>query len=170
MFDQNIEDLEKVIPWITDPKEKGKRILPMLLIKRIYDCLLPTAMEVRVEYSKLKEMGWYDAFLKKTSGYPFYNSSPFTIRTILEEEQFFAERLDFYIRGYSINVNHVLNHFGFRQMLKEDPGTFYRILSVLNTDCWDLGAERVPEEEWQPYICAVADRYGWDSALLQIQD
>lgn len=169
MIEQNIKELEGVIPQITEPKKQGKRILPILVIKRAYDCLQPTSMEVRMEYSKLKEMGWYDAFLKKTSGYPYYNTSPFTLQTILEEEQFFAERLDFYVRGFSINVNHVINQFDFRETLREEPETFYALLCMLNTDCWDLQAGRIPEEEWQEFLRVLADRYGWKDISLDIQ-
>ena len=36
-------------------------------------------------------MGHFDSFLTKTSGYPYYNISPYTMRTLLEDPFFFGE-------------------------------------------------------------------------------
>ena len=153
------------MPELTDPKERGKRILPMLIVKRAYDCLLPTCLEVRMEYSKLKELGLFDSFLKKASALPYYNISPYTIQTMLEDSFFFGERFSFYMRGFSINVNRVINQFDIRGLTKEEPETLFRILTALNTPDWDLGADSFTEEEWNTAIHELAESYGFDYDL-----
>lgn len=158
----NVTELETLLPEFTEPKELGKRILPALVIKRAYDCLLPTTLEVRVEYSKLKDMGHFDSFLTRTSGYPYYNISPYTMRTLLEDSFFFGERLGFYIQGFSINVDRVLNQFDIQDMIEDEPENLFKLLKALDTPEWDLSADRISEEEWDVFIGELAQQYGWD--------
>ena len=65
------------------PHEYGLVILPMTVIKRFHDCLLPTHQAVLDTYKKVEKLAVKDGFLKKASGYQFYNTSPFTFKTLL---------------------------------------------------------------------------------------
>ena len=55
------------------PHEYGLVILPMTVIKRFHDCLLPTWQKVQDEYQKVKKMAVLDGFLTAASGWQFYN-------------------------------------------------------------------------------------------------
>lgn len=57
------------------PHEYGLVILPMTVIKRFHDCLLPTHQAVLDTYKKVEKLAVKDGFLKKASGYQFYNTS-----------------------------------------------------------------------------------------------
>ena len=57
------------------PHEYGLVILPMAVIKRFHDCLLPTRDKVLETYDKVKKLAVKDGFLRKASGYRFYNTS-----------------------------------------------------------------------------------------------
>ena len=59
------------------PHEYGDVILPMTVIKRFHDCLLPTHDAVLQEYQARKNLAVIDGFLTKASGYQFYNTSIF---------------------------------------------------------------------------------------------
>ena len=64
------------------PHEYGLVILPMTVIKRFHDCLLPTHQAVLDTYKKVEKLAVKDGFLRKASGYQFYNTSPFTFKTL----------------------------------------------------------------------------------------
>ena len=59
------------------PHEYGTVILPMTVIKRFHDCLLPTHDAVLKEYESKKNFAVIEGFLTKASGYQFYNTSIF---------------------------------------------------------------------------------------------
>ena len=54
------------------PHEYGLVILPMVVIKRFHDCLLPTHDAVIEQYEKVKKLAVIDGFLTRASGYQFY--------------------------------------------------------------------------------------------------
>ena len=54
------------------PHEYGLVILPMTVVKRFHDCLLPTHEAVLAQYEKVKKLAVIDGFLTKASGYQFY--------------------------------------------------------------------------------------------------
>ena len=56
------------------PHEYGLVILPMTVVKRFHDCLLPTHAAVREQYEKVKKLAVIDGFLTRASGYQFYKS------------------------------------------------------------------------------------------------
>ena len=77
---KNISEKATVIWNVADmlrgpfkPHEYGLVILPMTVIKRFHDCLLPTHQAVLDTYKKVEKLAVKDGFLKKASGYQFYN-------------------------------------------------------------------------------------------------
>ena len=53
------------------PHEYGLVVLPMAVIKRFHDCLLPTHDKVRETYAKVEKFAVKEGFLKEASGYQF---------------------------------------------------------------------------------------------------
>lgn len=64
------------------PHEYGLVILPMAVIKRFHDCLLPTHQAVLDKYKEVQHLAVKEGFLCAASGYQFYNISPFTFETL----------------------------------------------------------------------------------------
>ena len=56
------------------PHEYGTVILPMTVIKRFHDCLLPTRDAVLKRYEEVKHLAVIDGFLRNAAGYQFYNT------------------------------------------------------------------------------------------------
>lgn len=69
------------------PHEYGLVILPMTVVKRFNDCLLPTHDAVLKEYESKKNFAVLDGFLTKASGYQFYNTSKFTFDSLLADPE-----------------------------------------------------------------------------------
>jgi predicted esterase len=59
----------------------------MTVIKRFHDCLLPTHQAVLDTYKKVERLAVKDGFLRKASGYQFYNISPFTFKTLIADPE-----------------------------------------------------------------------------------
>ena len=67
------------------PHEYGLVILPMTVVKRFHDCLLPTHDEVLRQYEAVKKFAVKDGFLTKASGYSTL-SSPFSMEAKIPED------------------------------------------------------------------------------------
>jgi len=95
------------------PHEYGKVILPMTVIKRFHDTLLPTRDKVLETYEKVKNFEVKDGFLESASGYSFYNTSKFTFDSLLADAEHIEENFRAYLNGFSDNVHDILTNFEF---------------------------------------------------------
>ena len=64
-------DVANSLAGLYKPHEYGLVILPMAVVKRFHDCLLPTYAKVQKEYAAKKHLQVKEAFLKAASGYNF---------------------------------------------------------------------------------------------------
>ena len=69
------------------PHEYGLVILPMTVVKRFHDCLLPTHDAVLAQYEMVKNLAVIDGFLTHASGYQFYNTSKYTFTSLLADPE-----------------------------------------------------------------------------------
>ena len=100
------------------PHEYGLVILPMTVVKRFHDCLLPTHEAVLAQYEKVKKLAVIDGFLTKASGYQFYNTSKFTFEKLLADPDNIEANFRDYLAGFSPNVQDVLSKFDFDNIIK----------------------------------------------------
>jgi type I restriction enzyme M protein len=77
------------------PHEYGKVILPMTVIKRFNDALVPTKDKVLETFEKVKHLEVREGFLTSASGYSFYNTSPYTFENLLNDPDHIEPR--FYV-------------------------------------------------------------------------
>ena len=94
--------------------EYGQVILPLAVIRRL-DCVL--------EVTKAQVLARADALpgspddhvdlLAITAGQQFYNTSKFTIESLLDDPDNIADNLRFYLNGYSPNARDVIDKFDF---------------------------------------------------------
>ena len=83
------------------PHEYGLVILPMTVVKRFHDCLMPTHEAVLEQYEKVKEFAVIEGFLTKASGYQFYNTSKFTFERLLTDPENIEANFRDYLNGFS---------------------------------------------------------------------
>lgn len=100
------------------PHEYGLVILPMTVVKRFHDCLLPTHEAVLAQYEKVKNFAVMDGFLTKASGYQFYNTSKYTFNSLLADPENIEANFRDYLNGFSANVQDVLSKFDFDNIIK----------------------------------------------------
>ena len=127
------------------PHEYGLVILPMTVVKRFHDCLLPTHDAVLAEYEKVKHFAVKDGFLTKASGYQFYNISKFTFDSLLTDPENIEANFRDYLAGFSANVQDVLSKFDFDTVIRRmvESNTLYLVIREFNSPKGYLGPDRI---------------------------
>lgn len=127
------------------PHEYGLVILPMTVIKRFHDCLLPTHGKVLETYEKVKHLEVVDGFLTKASGYQFYNISKFTFETLLSDPENIEANFRDYVAGFSANVQDVLAKFEFESIIKRmvESNTLYLVIQEFNSPKGYFGPDKI---------------------------
>ena len=127
------------------PHEYGLVILPMTVVKRFHDCLLPTHAKVLETYEKVKTLEVIDGFMTRASGYQFYNVSKYTFETLLADPENIEANFRDYLAGFSGNVQDVLAKFDFDNIIKRmvESNTLYLVIKEFNSPKGYLGADKI---------------------------
>lgn len=127
------------------PHEYGLVILPMTVVKRFHDCLLPTHKAVLEQYEKVKNFAVIDGFLTKASGYQFYNISKYTFESLLADPENIEANFRDYLNGFSANVQDVLAKFDFDNIIRRmvESNTLYLVIKEFNSQKGYLGPDKI---------------------------
>lgn len=127
------------------PHEYGLVILPMTVVKRFNDCLMPTHEAVLEQYEKVKSLAVIDGFLTKASGYQFYNTSKFNFDKLLTDPENIEANFKDYLAGFSANVQDILAKFDFDNIIKRmvESNTLYLVIKEFNTPKGYLGPDKI---------------------------
>ena len=127
------------------PHEYGLVILPMTVVKRFHDCLLPTWQAVQDTYDKVKHLAVIEGFLTKASGYQFYNTSKFTFEKLLADPENIEANFRDYLAGFSANVQDVLSKFDFDTVIRRmvESNTLYLTIKEFNSPKGYLGPDKI---------------------------
>lgn len=127
------------------PHEYGLVILPMTVIKRVHDCLLPTHQAVLDTYQKVAKLAVKDGFLRRASGYQFYNTSPFTFKTLLADPENIVDNFRAYLNGFSDNIQDILARMDFESQIRhmEEAGLLYQVIADFCSEKGDFSPEKI---------------------------
>jgi type I restriction enzyme M protein len=148
----NIQEKANLIWSIADalrglykPHEYGEVILPMTVIKRFHDTLLPTRENVLETYEKVKHLEVKDGFLQKASGYVFYNISNYTFESLLSDPNNIEENFLAYLHGFSENVQDVLKNFDFEREITKlaNNDKLFFIIQEFNSEKAYMGPDKI---------------------------
>ena len=101
-------------------------ILPMVVLRRLDTLLEPTKEAVLEEVSFQKEemnsVELDDAPLKNASGYVFYNTSKWTLKSLFStatnNQQILLANFEEYLNGFSDNVKEIIQRFNLRTQIR----------------------------------------------------
>ena len=148
----NISEKSTVIWNVADmlrgpfkPHEYGLVILPMTVVKRFHDCLLPTHDKVLETYRYVRSLEVYDGFLTRASKYQFYNISPFTFDKLIADPDNIESNFRNYLAGFSENVQDVLAKFDFDSIIRRmvESNTLYLVVKEFATPKGYLGPDKI---------------------------
>ncbi|MGF9893432.1 class I SAM-dependent DNA methyltransferase [Priestia megaterium] len=140
-----IWNIADILRGLYKPHEYGEVILPMTVIKRFHDTLLPTRETVLSTYQDVKDLEIKEGFLTEASGYSFYNLSPFTFDSLLADPIHIEKNFRSYLNGFSDNVQDILENFKFDaeiSTLAENDKLYY-VIQEFNSKKAYLGADKV---------------------------
>lgn len=108
-----------VLVYAFERGEYKKIIMPFMVLRRIDVLLEPTKDQVLAKkaFCDKSHIANYEPFLTQVTGYPFYNTSAFTMRTLKNEID--PQRLKMnvieYFNGFSQDVQDIIDKFKLRQ-------------------------------------------------------
>ena len=128
------------------PHEYGLVILPMCVIKRFHDCLLPThdaVLEANKQYESFGELKV--GFLKEAAGYQFYNTSKFTFASLITDPENIEDNFRDYLAGFSDNVRQILSRMNFQAQVDRmvEAGILYQVVVDFSTENLDMSPNRI---------------------------
>ena len=128
------------------PHEYGLVILPMCIIKRFHDCLMPThqaVLDANKEYESFGELKV--GFLKEASGYQFYNTSNYTFPKLITDPNSIEENFRDYIAGFSDNVQQILARMNFHAQIDRmaEAGVLYQVIVDFSAKDLDMSPNRI---------------------------
>lgn len=140
-----IWNIADILRGLYKPHEYGNVILPMTVIKRFHDCLLPTRDKVMETYENVKHFEVKDGFLTNASGYQFYNVSEYTFETLLADSSNIEDNFRAYLAGFSDNVLDILENFKFEEQIKNlaNNNMLFYIIQEFNTQKGYMGPDKV---------------------------
>lgn len=127
MFDDTSIDVSKEVALVwsianslrgayTSDKYKDV-IIPMVIIRR-FECALAEKKQAVVDKFKANPK-LPAALLEQASGYPFYNTSEFTLARLLNDSDNLAENFVSYVEGFSANVQAILNNLDITKQIEK---------------------------------------------------
>lgn len=109
----------------------GKVILPFTLLRRLECVLEPTREAVLKEYEERKDLGIpLEVFLTKKSGQSFYNTSKFSLNTLLADPANLKANLENYIADFSANAREIFEKYKFHEQLEylDESNLLYQVV------------------------------------------
>lgn len=132
------------------PHEYGKVILPLTVIRR-FDCILADTKEAVLEKhnSMAPNLPMREVFLKKASGYEFYNTSKYTFETLLDAPDSIEANFRNYLNEFSKNVREIIEKFKFDQEITTlaEKNLLFIVIQEFTTPKADLHPDKISNLE-----------------------
>lgn len=126
-------------------------ILPMTVIRRLDILLEPSKDEVLKmhQFLEANNITAGIAQFQQITGYPFYNTSPFTLQRLYDTPSHIKANLTAYLNGFSDNVQEIIRKFKFHNQLEtlDDANRLYPLLEKFLSPRMNLGVNSVRDSQ-----------------------
>ena len=157
----NTQSLQPVINFLwtvaddvlVNTYQKGKYkdvILPMVVIRRLDLLLEPTKDQVLKTFGEYKaKLQNLDSLLtnsKHGSGLAFYNTSPFTLKKLLQDPKNLRSNFENYLNGFSENVQDITKQFKFRNEIEtlDEADILFSLIEKFCSPKIELHPDKLP--------------------------
>jgi type I restriction enzyme M protein len=133
-----------------EPSKYKDVILPMTVIRRLDAVLEPTKDKVLETHEKYKDkLNNLTALLtskQNGSGQAFYNTSPYTLKKLLDDPKNLRSNFENYLNGFSYNVQDIISKFKFRNELEtlDEAGKLFSTIEKFVSPKIDLRPDSLP--------------------------
>jgi type I restriction enzyme M protein len=156
-------------------------ILPMIVLRRL-DCLLEGSKDAVMEEVKFQRDNGFTELdpmgLKDASGYVFYNTSPFTLKKLVETAANNRQQLEanfkLYLDGFSDNVKEIIDKFRLRSEVKKmsDKNVLLDVLEKFTAPTINLSPNEVldPEGRKLPALSNLGMGYVFEELIRKFNE
>ncbi len=153
-------------------------ILPMFVLRRL-DCLLEPTKEAVLKEDEFqrKTLGMADpdpAALRDASGYVFYNTSRFTLRSLLGNPSQLEANLKNYLDGFSGNVKEIVEKFDVRNQVRKmaQSDVLHDVIEKFVSEEINLGPEdrKGPDGRTQPGLSNLGMGYVFEELIRKFNE
>lgn len=153
-------------------------ILPMFVLRRL-DCLLEPSKEnvLKEDQFQRKTLGMADpdpAALRDASGYVFYNTSRFTLRSLLGNPSQLEANLKNYLDGFSGNVKEIVDKFDVRNQVRKmaQSDVLHDVIEKFVSEEINLGPEdrKGPDGRTQPGLSNLGMGYVFEELIRKFNE
>ena len=150
-----------VLVYAFDKSEYKKIILPMMVLRRIDVLLEPTKEQVLTMKEQLDKnhIDNQAPILYNVTGYPFYNTSKFTMKTLKSEIDAQRLKMNFteYLNGFSKDVQDIVDKLHLRQVIDNLTETerLGSIIEKFTSDSINLSNKPVLDDEGKEKLPAL---------------
>lgn len=133
-----------------EPSKYKDVILPMTVIRRLDAVLEPTKEKVINTYEKYKDkLEDLTALLTSNqngTGHAFYNTSPYTLKSLLGDPKNLKSNFENYLNGFSLNVQDIISKFKFRTEIETlaDANKLFSVIEKFVSPKIDLRPQHLP--------------------------
>lgn len=124
-------------------------ILPMTVLRRLDLALVDTKEQVLKTHEQFKDkiddLSGLLTSKEHGSGLAFYNTSPYTMKKLLDDPKNIDSNLLDYLNGFSINVQDIISKFKFRNQLEvfESTGITFSLLEKFCSPKVELSPDKI---------------------------
>lgn len=128
-------------------------ILPMVVIRRLDSLLEFTkdkVLKTHVQYKdKLTKLDSLLMSPKTGSGYKFYNTSPYTLKKLLNEPKKIRENFELYLDGFNDTAKEIISKFEFKNQLDklEEHNLIYLLIQKFCSTTVNFSPEPVKDKD-----------------------
>lgn len=153
-------------------------ILPMIVLRRL-DCLLEPTKEAVLEEVRFQhedaEMADLDPHgLREASGYVFYNTSRFTLKSLLGNPSQLEANLKNYLDGFSGNVKEIIEKFDLRNQIRKmaQSDVLHDVIEKFVSDEINLSPKerKGPDGRTQPVLSNLGMGYVFEELIRKFNE
>ncbi|MRD46529.1 N-6 DNA methylase [Caenimonas koreensis DSM 17982] len=153
-------------------------ILPMFVLRRL-DCLLEPSKDTVLEEVRFQredaDMADLDPHgLREASGYVFYNTSKFTLKSLLGNPSQLEANLKNYLDGFSDNVKEIVDKFDLRNQIRKmaQSDVLHDVIEKFVSEEINLGPDdrKGPDGRTQPGLSNLGMGYVFEELIRKFNE
>lgn len=155
-------------------------ILPMFVLRRL-DCLLEDSKQAVLEEVRFqREEASFDDLdpegLKDASGYVFYNTSLFTLKSLLGNASQLDANFKNYMDGFSDNVKEIIRHFDLRNLARKmalaDGNVLFDVIEKFVSEEFNLSPhdKKMPDGRTLPGLSNLGMGYVFEELIRKFNE
>lgn len=129
--------------------EYGDVILPFTVLTRLDSVLVDTKDEVLAIKATSEPMQIKELRYAKATGYPFWNTSKYTLKTLLNDPDNLEQNLIYYVQAFAPAAREVMEAYNFYNVIERlhKAGLLFKVLSKFTSSDVNLHPKKVRNDQ-----------------------